>query len=108
MLHKILSVLGKVHRFPILSKWVEYFDPHLIRSKIWCNIVENSYGGQNRKYRIVIFHIYFYIRNRLLEAIVNWIRFAYVCINFETTTLHYLFLTISSVKNISNIIIEEK
>ena len=27
--------------------------------------------------------------------LVNWIRFAYVCIIFETTTLCYLFLTIS-------------
>ena len=68
MLHKILSVSGKVHRFPILSKRVGYFDPHLERSKIWCNIIKNSYGGQNRKYRFVIFHIYLYIRKRLLEA----------------------------------------
>ena len=127
MLHKILSVSGKMHRFPILSKRVGYFDPHLIRSKIWCNIIENSYGGQNRKYSFVHFHIYLYIRNRLLEAkiialwsdkkhiipkteinLVSWIRFAYVCLIFETTTLCYLFLTLSSVKNIWNIIIEEK
>ena len=44
MLHKILSVSGKVHRFPILSKWVGYFDPYLIRSKIWSFMIENSYG----------------------------------------------------------------
>ena len=68
MLHKILSVSGKVQRFPILSKRVGYFDPHLIRSKIWCNITENSYGGQNQKYRFVIFLNYLDIRNRLLEA----------------------------------------
>ena len=40
MLHKIRSVAAKVHRYPILSKWVGYFDPHLIRSKIWCNMIE--------------------------------------------------------------------
>ena len=40
--------------------------------------------------------------------LVNWIRFVYsVCIIFETTTLCYLFLTISCVKNIWNIT-EEK
>ena len=43
--HKILYVSSKVHRFPIFSKWVGYFDPHLIRSKIWCNMIEKSYGG---------------------------------------------------------------
>ena len=124
---KVLSVSGKMHRFSILSKWVGYFDPYLIKSKIWCNMIENSNGGQNRKNRFVHFHIYLYIRNRLLEAklialssdkrhiipkteinLVNWIRFADVCIIFETTTLCYLFLTLSSVKNIWNIIIEEK
>ena len=68
MLHKILSVSGKVHRFQILSMWVGYFDPHLVRSKIWYNMIEKSYGGQNRKHRFVNFHIYLYIRNRLLEA----------------------------------------
>ena len=31
-LHKILYVSSKVHRFPNLSKWVGYCDPHLIRS----------------------------------------------------------------------------
>ena len=55
MLHKIVYVSSKVHRFPILSKWVGYFDPHLIRSKIWCNMIEKSYGGQNRKYRFIHF-----------------------------------------------------
>ena len=45
--------------FPgILSKWVRYFDLHFIRSKIWCSMIENSYGGQNRKYRFAHFHIY--------------------------------------------------
>ena len=32
-----------------------YFDPHVIRSKIRCNMIEKSYGGQNRKYRFVHF-----------------------------------------------------
>ena len=27
-------VSGKVYRIPILSKWMGYFDPHLIGSKI--------------------------------------------------------------------------
>ena len=29
MLHKILAVSGKVHRFPILCKRLGYFDPSL-------------------------------------------------------------------------------
>ena len=62
MLHKILYVSSKVRRFPILSKWVGYLDPHLIRSKIWCNMIEKSYGGQNRKYRFVHFpHSFSYL-----------------------------------------------
>ena len=68
MLYKILSVLGKMDRFPILSKWLGYFEPRLIRSKIWCSMTGNFYGGQNWKYRFAHFHIYLYIRNRLLEA----------------------------------------
>ena len=116
----IVYVSIKVDRFPILSKWVGYFDPHPIRSKIWCNIIEKSYGGRNRKYRFVHFpqtFSYLFVYQKSIARgkrynytmkttkmtkkhiipkteinLVNLIRFVYsVCIIFETTTLCYLF-----------------
>ena len=77
---------------------------------MWDLIV--SFPGHCLSGYFVHFHIYLYITNRLLKAkiiiahskseinLVNWIRFAYVCIIFETTKLCHLFLTIYIVKNI--------
>ena len=121
MLHKILSVSGKEDRFPILSNCVGYFDHRLIRSKIWCNMTDKS-----KSEILVCTFSYLFVyqksiargkiynctikptkmtkstsfRKLKLINLVNWIRFAYVCIIFETTTLCYLFLTTFSMKNV--------